>query len=41
MELREIRGRLRLPVEKDLYFRTTKRLSALAAEAHHAGRIIV
>jgi hypothetical protein len=40
-EIRSIRGRLKLPVEKDLHFRTTKPLSELADNARHAGRITI
>lgn len=39
-ELSELRGRLNLPVEIDLYFRATKPLSEYAREAHAAGRIV-
>jgi hypothetical protein len=38
-ELSAVRGRLGLPVERDLYFRPTRRLSAYAAEAQPTGRI--
>ena len=40
-ELASVRGRLGLPVERDLYFRAEKRLSAYARDARRAGRIIV
>ncbi|WP_186139505.1 DUF2958 domain-containing protein [Burkholderia gladioli] len=40
-ELATVRGKLGLPIERDLYFRAEKRLSAYAREARHAGRIIV
>ena len=40
-ELATVRGKLGLPIERDLHFRTEKRLSAYAREARHAGRIIV
>lgn len=39
-ELRSIRGRLGLPVERDLYFRTDKPMSAWATAARRAGRIV-
>lgn len=38
-EIKEIRGGLGLPVERDLYFKATKPLSAYAADAKEAGRI--
>jgi hypothetical protein len=38
-ELVEVRGKLGLPVEQDLSFRSDKPLSAYAAEARKAGRI--
>ena len=40
-ELMTVRGRLGLPVERDLHFRAEKRLSAYARDARLAGRIIV
>lgn len=40
-ELTTVRGRLGLPVERDLHFRAEKRLSAYAREARLAGRISV
>ena len=40
-ELASVRGRLGLPIERDLYFRAEKRLSAYARDARLAGRIIV
>ncbi|MCW0422140.1 DUF2958 domain-containing protein [Xanthomonas sacchari] len=40
-ELAAVRGRLCLPIERDLSFRAEKRLSAYARDARHAGRIIV
>ncbi|MBN9368419.1 DUF2958 domain-containing protein [Acidovorax sp. SDU_ACID1] len=40
-ELASVRGRLGLPVERDLYFRAEKRLSAYARDARLAGRIVV
>lgn len=39
-ELAAVRGRLGLPVERDLHFRAEKRLSAYAREARLAGRIV-
>lgn len=39
-EVLEVRGRLGLPVERDLYFRTTCRLSAWAVAARGASRIL-
>lgn len=39
-ELVALRGPLGLPVERDLYFRPEKRLSAYAREAQRAGRIV-
>jgi Protein of unknown function (DUF2958) len=39
-ELATVRGQLGLPVERDLYFRAEKRLSAYAREARLAGRIV-
>ncbi|CAN7637360.1 DUF2958 domain-containing protein [Mesorhizobium amorphae] len=40
-ELASVRGRLGLPVERDLHFRADKRLSAYASEAWRVGRIRV
>ena len=40
-ELATVRGRLGLPIERDLHFLAEKRLSAYAREARHAGRIVV
>ena len=39
-ELRELRGPLGLPVERDLHFDADKTLSAYAAEARTRGRIV-
>jgi hypothetical protein len=39
-ELATVRGRLGLPIERDLYFRADKPLSAYARDARLAGRII-
>jgi len=39
-ELATVRGRLGLPVERDLHFTAQKRLSAYAREARLAGRIV-
>jgi hypothetical protein len=39
-ELAAVRGRLGLPVERDLYFRAAKRVSAYAREARLVGRIV-
>lgn len=41
LELAALRGRLRLPVERDIHFRADRPLSAYAAEAQAAGRITV
>jgi hypothetical protein len=38
-ELAKARGMLKLPIEQDLHFRATQRLSAYAREARMAGRI--
>ncbi|MGD9537106.1 MAG: DUF2958 domain-containing protein [Alphaproteobacteria bacterium] len=38
-ELESVRGKLGLPVERDLHFSTTKTISAHADEARAAGRI--
>lgn len=40
-EITTVRGRLGLPVERDLHFEAQKRLSAYAREARVAGRIVV
>jgi hypothetical protein len=40
-ELAALRGRLRLPVERDINFRADRPLSAYEAEAQAAGRITV
>jgi hypothetical protein len=39
-EIRELRGPLALPVERDLHFDADKTLSAYAAEAREHGRIV-
>lgn len=39
-ELRSLRGALGLPVERDRHFKADRPLSAYAAEARRAGRII-
>ena len=39
-ELQSVRGRLGLPVERDLHFVTTKAISAYALEARLAERIV-
>jgi hypothetical protein len=39
-ELAAVRGKLNLPVERDLHFEATKTLSAYAEEAFSAGRIV-
>jgi len=39
-ELEAVRGRLGLPVERDLHFTADKRLSGYAREARLAGRIV-
>ncbi len=39
-EIAAVRGRLGLPVERDLHFSPDKRLSAYAREARLAGRIV-
>jgi Protein of unknown function (DUF2958) len=39
-EIEALRGPLRLPVERDLYFRAGKPLSGYAREARLAGRIV-
>ena len=40
-ELATVRGRLGLPVVRDLHFRAEKRLSAYARDARLAGRVVV
>ncbi|MBW8466053.1 DUF2958 domain-containing protein, partial [Acidovorax sp.] len=40
-ELAAVRGRLGLPIERDLSFRAEKRLSAYARDARRAGRVVV
>lgn len=40
-ELESVRGKLGLPVERDLHFMPTKTISAYADEARRAGRITV
>lgn len=40
-ELARLRGYLKLPVSRDVYFQPQKPLSAYAADARAAGRIIV
>ena len=40
-EIATVRGRLGLPVERDLHFAPQKRLSVYAREARLAGRIVV
>ena len=39
-EIRSVRGRLGLPVERDLYFTADGPLSTYAARAHEAGGIV-
>ncbi len=39
-EIATVRGRLGLPIERDLHFAAQKRLSAYAREARLAGRIL-
>ncbi|MBR0866306.1 DUF2958 domain-containing protein [Bradyrhizobium diazoefficiens] len=39
-EIKQVRGRLGLPVERDLYFTADKPISAYAAEARANGRIV-
>ena len=39
-ELQSMRGRLGLPIERDLHFVATKAISAYAREARHAERIV-
>ena len=40
-EIAAVRGRLGLPVERDLHFQPQKRLSVYAREARSAGRIVI
>ncbi|EPM4772790.1 DUF2958 domain-containing protein [Pseudomonas aeruginosa] len=40
-ELATVRGRLGLPIERDLHFRAEKRLSTYSRDARLAGRIVV
>jgi hypothetical protein len=39
-EIEHVRGKLGLPVERDLYFKVDHRLSAYARNARHAGMIV-
>ena len=39
-ELQSVRGRLGLPIERDLHFVATKAFSAYSREARHAERIV-
>jgi len=39
-EIEDVRGKLGLPVERDLYFKAEHRLSTYARIARHAGRIV-
>jgi hypothetical protein len=39
--LASVRGRLGLPIERDLYFTASRPLSEYAAEAHRRGRIVM
>lgn len=39
-ELRAVRGKLGLPVERDLHFTANKSLSEYANQAHEAGRLV-
>lgn len=39
-EIEDARGKLGLPVERDLYFKAEHRLSTYAKLAHHAGMIV-
>ncbi|VBT33937.1 putative lipoprotein [Burkholderia pseudomallei] len=41
LELATVRGRLGLPIERDLHFRAEKRLSVYTRDARLAGRIVV
>lgn len=38
-ELESVRGKLRLPIERDLYFTADRPLSAYADEAHRLGHV--
>jgi hypothetical protein len=40
-ELETVRGRLGLPVERDVHFRAEKRLSAYSRDAQLTGRVVV
>jgi hypothetical protein len=40
-ELRTVRGKLGLPIERDLHFEADKYLSEYADEARHHGRIVI
>ncbi|WP_322053666.1 DUF2958 domain-containing protein [Paraburkholderia bannensis] len=40
-ELATVRGRLGLPIERDLHFRAEKRLSVYARDSRRAGQIVV
>lgn len=40
LELQTFRGKLRLPIERDRYFKANKTLLEYANEAHEKGRII-
>lgn len=39
-EIEDVRGKLGLPVERDLYFKAEHRLSGYAMLARHAGMIV-
>lgn len=39
-EIADVRGKLGLPVERDLYFKATKPISEYAKDAHQAERIV-
>ncbi|QOF73403.1 DUF2958 domain-containing protein [Aminobacter sp. SR38] len=39
-EIEDVRGKLGLPVERDLWFKAEHRLSTYAKIAHHAGMIV-
>ncbi|MFI0849012.1 DUF2958 domain-containing protein [Mesorhizobium sp. IMUNJ 23232] len=39
-EIEDVRGKLSLPVERDLYFKAEHRLSVYAKLARHAGMIV-
>lgn len=39
-DIEDVRGKLGLPVERDLYFKAEHRLSIYAKIARHAGRIV-